>query len=72
LRPADHSKAQVAALQFQARRSSSWSTVRQLQTANSEGFLLAHLSVPGAGNVRLAWTNPSNGSVDYSRTVPVS
>jgi hypothetical protein len=72
LRPADHAKSQVAALQFQAKGSASWSTARQIQTANREGFLLAHLSVPGAGNVRLAWTNPSNGSVDYSRTAPVS
>src|SRR5207248_10086653 len=42
LRPADHSKSQVAALQFQRRGSSTWSTVRQVQTANREGFLLAH------------------------------
>lgn len=72
LRPADHSKTQVAALQFQRRGSSSWSTVRQIQTSNREGFLLAHQSLPGAGNVRLAWTNPANGAVYYSRTVGVS
>ena len=40
-----------------ARRSRSWTNVRAIQTSNSEGFLLAHLSVPGAGNVRLAWTD---------------
>jgi hypothetical protein len=72
LRPADHSKPQLAALQFQRRGSTNWSTLRQIQTSNREGFLLAHLSLPSAGNVRLAWTNPANGAVYYSRTVGVS
>ena len=62
----------MSALQFQRRGSSTWSTVRQVQTANREGFLLAHQSLPSAGNVRLAWTNPANGAVYYSRTVAVS
>ena len=53
-------------------RGGAWTNVEPLQTSNSEGFLLNHLSVPGAGNVRLAWTDPATGAVYYSRTAAVS
>jgi hypothetical protein len=72
LRPADHNRVQQAALQFMANGSQSWSTVRQIQTTGSEGYLLAHVSLPSAGTVRLAWTDPADGTVDYSRVVAVS
>jgi hypothetical protein len=72
LRPANHSTVQVAVLQYQPRGSSSWTSERTIQTSNREGFLLAHLSVPGAGNVRLAWSDPATHNTDYSRSASVS
>ena len=71
LRPADHTTTQTAQLQFQARGASSWSTLSTLTTTNSEGFLYAHIAITGPGAVRLAWTNPATGAIDYSRTVNV-
>jgi hypothetical protein len=72
LRPADHTTTQTAQLQFQARGSSSWSTLSSLQTTNSEGFLDTHVAIAGPGAVRLAWMDPSSATIDYSRTVVVS
>jgi hypothetical protein len=71
LRPANHSTLQTAELQYQRRESRSWTNARVIQTSNKEGFLLAHLSVPGAGNVRLAWTDTTTGAVYYSRAATV-
>ena len=70
LRPADHSQLQSATLEFRPAGRRSWTALRDIQTANREGFLLAHVTIPAAGSVRLAWLSPS-GSVYYSRSVSV-
>lgn len=72
LRPADHSNPQVATLQFEGGGSTTWTNVRQIQTASREGYLLAHVALPAAGNVRLAWTDPSSGTTYHSRAATVS
>jgi hypothetical protein len=72
LKPANHTSTQSAELQFQPAGSSSWNTLTTITTTDSEGFVMAHVSIPSAGQVRLAWTDPGSGSVDYSRNVPVS
>jgi hypothetical protein len=72
LRPADHSGIQTAVLQYQRRGSTAWTNAETVQTTNSEGFLLNHLSLPGPGNVRLAWTDTAGGATYYSRTAAVS
>jgi hypothetical protein len=71
LRPANHSTTQYGVIEFQRHGSSKWKELTQVQTDNPEGYLLNHVSVPSAGLVRLGWLDP-NGSVYYSRPVPVS
>ena len=46
-------------------------TLRVVQTASPEGFVLAHLPIPEAGSVRLGWLDPRTANVSYSRTVAV-
>jgi hypothetical protein len=70
LRAADHSGLQQAVLQYQPRGSRSWSNVRAIQTTSREGFLVARLSLPAPGTVRLSWSSPA-GVTHYSRTVRV-
>jgi hypothetical protein len=70
LRPADHATYQWARLEFRPQGSRKWRPVRSIQTANPEGFLLAHVSIPGRGSVRLDWFGPA-GAVYSSRTVAV-
>jgi hypothetical protein len=62
---------QTAALDFQRRGSSTWKAIRTIQTGNREGFLLAHVNIPAAGKVKLAWPAPG-GQTYYSRVVSVS
>jgi hypothetical protein len=69
VRPADHNTLQYAVLEYRSSDSSAWRTIREIQTASPQGYLLAHVAIPRAGQVRLAWLNPSSGNVDYSRTV---
>jgi hypothetical protein len=71
LRPGDHSHVQTAALDFQRRGSSTWKAIRTIETGNREGFLLAHVNIPAAGKVKLAWPAPG-GQTYYSRVVSVS
>jgi hypothetical protein len=70
-RQADHTTTQNGLIDFQAKGSSTWKELAPVQTTNSEGFVYTHVTIPGAGAVRLDWISPS-GSVSYSRTVPVS
>jgi hypothetical protein len=71
LRPADHSTTQYGLIEFQRRGSKSWKGLTEVQTNSPQGFVVNHVSVPSAGLVRLGWLDP-NGSVYYSRSVPVS
>jgi hypothetical protein len=71
LRAANHTTTQTALLQFQPRGSTRWSTIQTVHTTSAEGFLVTHVALTGSGAVRLAWTDPSSGTVDYSRTVDV-
>jgi hypothetical protein len=69
VRPAHEVGGATAQLQFQADGSSDWTTVQQIQT---NGFLLAHVSLPAAGHVRLAWLDESTGDTHFSRAASVS
>jgi hypothetical protein len=71
LRPADHSTTQYGEIEFQRKGSRTWKQLSAVQTNSPEGFVLTHVSIPAAGQVRLAWLDP-NGSVYYSRSVTVS
>jgi hypothetical protein len=71
LRPAAHSAPQFAVLQYARGGSNTWSALREIETANSQGFLVAHVGIPAKGKVRLAWLDPTSGVVDYSRTVSI-
>lgn len=72
LRPANHSGRQRGVIEWQAAHRSGWAQLRVLQTASPEGFVLAHVRIPGPGAVRLAWREPGTGTVRRSRTVAVS
>jgi hypothetical protein len=71
LRPADHTQPQFAVIEFAPGRSQSFQVVTVVETLSPEGFFLAHMALPSAGVVRVAWLAPS-GSVYYSRSAPVS
>jgi hypothetical protein len=71
LRPADHGTLQYGVIEFAPRGSNTFEQLREVQTASSEGFLLAHVAIPSAGRLRLAWLTPAGG-IDYSRTVTIS
>jgi hypothetical protein len=71
LRPAAHSTTQYGVIELQRKGTSSWKELTEIQTNSPEGFVYNHVSVPSAGMVRLGWLDP-NGSVYYSRSVPVS
>ncbi len=71
LRPADHTKIQSGAIQYRRHASQAWRTIRTVQTASPEGFLVAHVALPVAGQVRLTWHVPGTEDVYYSRTVRV-
>jgi hypothetical protein len=72
LRPAPRGTLQYGVIEYRPAGASSWSTLRELQTSNPEGFILAHVAIPGRGSIRLDWLNPATGGVDYSRTVTIS
>jgi len=71
LRPANHTSTQNGVIEFRRGHSGRWSEAAQVQTSSPEGFIYNHVSIPAAGQVRLAWLDPS-GAVVYSRTVSVS
>jgi len=71
LRPADHTTTQYGEIEFQRRGSKGWKELTEVQTNSPEGVVFNHVSIPSAGLVRLGWIDP-NGSVYYSRSVPVS
>jgi hypothetical protein len=72
LRPADHRQIQYAELDYRAPHSHKWKSIRQVQTANGEGFLVAHVSIGAPGSIRLAWLRPGTSRIYYSRTVALS
>jgi hypothetical protein len=71
LRPADHQTLQYGVLEFEPSGSSDFEQVRELQTASSQGFFVAHVNLASAGKLRLAWLSAS-GSAYYSNTVAIS
>jgi hypothetical protein len=74
LRPANHAAVQAGLIEYEPRGTSTWkaATGDAVFTTNSEGFFLAHVPIPSAGRVRLAWVDPATNQVYYSRTVTVS
>ena len=71
LRAANHSTTQVGQIQFEAQGSSTWKTLKTVQTTSSQGFISTHVSIGSAGSIRLSWTDSTNQTY-YSRTVSVS
>jgi hypothetical protein len=71
LRPANHTGLQYGEIEYRRAGQHAWSTVREVQTSSPEGFLVAHVPLPAAGTVRLAWLDPS-GTTYYSRPVSIS
>ncbi len=71
LRPVDHQRTGSGVIEFEAHGSSHWTTLTQVQTRNPEGYLVAHVSIPSAGDVRLGRLYPG-GTAVFSRSVPVT
>ena len=69
LRAARNGTTQRAQIQWQPTRGQ-YRTLATVSTSDPSGFISGHVSVPGAGSVRIAWTAPA-GQVFYSRSVPV-
>jgi hypothetical protein len=69
VRPAHESQLVSVELQYQRRGSRNWTIVREIHT---RGFLLTRLSLPAAGSVRLAWSDPQSSQTDYSRSAAVT
>jgi hypothetical protein len=72
LRPAAHSGSQYAVVEFQRRGSRRFAQLTELQTSNPEGFVSASVTIPAPGLVRIAWIQPSTGTLYYSRAVGIS
>jgi hypothetical protein len=72
LRPADHYQLQYAVIEFRRSGTRSFKQLTEVSTANSQGFVSAHVAIPSAGSVRLAWLDPATGTAYYSRSVTIS
>jgi hypothetical protein len=72
LRPADHATTQSGVIEFKPLGGRRWSTLRKVQTANREGYLVAHVRIPRAGSVRIGWTRPGTRTELDSIAVAVS
>jgi hypothetical protein len=72
LRPADHMSTQFAVVEYKRAGSAAWQQIREVQTSSPQGYLVAHVSLPAAGQIRLDWLDPGTGNVEYSRVVDVS
>jgi len=70
LRPADHSTNQAAVIEYRDGTTGKWTSVA-VQTSNPEGFLVAHVSLPARGKIRIAWYDPATRAVYHSRTVGI-
>jgi hypothetical protein len=71
IRPSVNYGSATAEIQFQA-PGGQFSTVATVTKTNSVGYFDTHVSFPGSGNVRLAWSYPSgplSGATIYSRVV---
>jgi len=71
LRPADHAGPQVATIEYEPSGANGFSALREVETASPQGFILAHVAIPGPGSLRLAWLDPATGQPDHSRIVIV-
>jgi hypothetical protein len=60
----------IGYLQFEPKGTSSWTNVAEVTSANPEGFITTHVSLPSAGSLRLAWGAPTG--VMFSRLAQVS
>jgi hypothetical protein len=69
-RSANHSSLQYGEIEYRRAGQGEWATVREVQTSSPEGFLVAHVALPAAGAIRLAWLDPG-GTTYYSRTVAI-
>jgi len=71
LRPADHTGLQFGTIEYEPAGASTFTSLRDLQTSNPQGFLIAHVALSSPGGLRLAWSDPATGQVYHSRIVRV-
>jgi hypothetical protein len=58
-------------IEFRPRGSGKWTAVREVQTDSAEGFVVAHLPLRSAGQLRLGWLNSATGNEEYSRVTAI-
>jgi hypothetical protein len=71
LRPAAHARVQFGTIEYAAGSATTFTTIRAVQTANPQGFVLAHVALSKPGWLRLAWVDPATGHAYHSRMVYV-
>jgi hypothetical protein len=71
LRAAPNDTGQTALVQWSATGSQAWRTLARVTTRDPTGVLVARVTPPGSGAIRLAWTPPGAHRPDLSRTVEV-
>jgi Cellulase (glycosyl hydrolase family 5) len=74
----DPGTSQTVQIQFEAKGSSTFSTIATVPITSSEGYFDTHVSFPGTGTVRLSYEYPASdmqlapGTTAYSRYVSVT
>jgi hypothetical protein len=76
LRAAPNHTTQTAEIQWRPAGTSAdagaWRTLARSTTRDPSGIINQDVALPGSGSVRLAWSPPGGGAVEYSRTVAVT
>jgi hypothetical protein len=72
LRPADHSSSQLATIEYEPKGAGAFTTLEQVQSSASQGFIFAHIGLSKPGLLRIAWLDPASGLVYHSRVVRIS
>ena len=72
LRPAAGSGPQLATIEYERRGTHAFTTLEQVQSSGSQGFIFTHVGLAKPGLVRIAWDDPATGLVYHSRTVSIS
>jgi hypothetical protein len=71
LRPGVRDGAQSAVMQYRADSRARWTSLSNVKTSSSEGFIYENIDIPHPGMIRLAWLDTTTGGMDYSRTVTI-
>ncbi|MDQ6750338.1 MAG: hypothetical protein M3Z33_06265 [Actinomycetota bacterium] len=72
LRPGNRAGVRTAAVQFRANGAQAFATVATAATVGSRGYVDRTVTLPGTGQVRLAFRDPATGQESFSRSILVA